>query len=53
MWTAEQAKEIEAIGRIVKPDIRFYAIPHGLQIERGPDAVVEHLVEQVPMLLER
>ena len=52
MWTAEQAKEIEAISRTVRPDIRFYAIPHGLQVERGPDAVVQLLVEQVPMLLE-
>ncbi|KAB8336973.1 hypothetical protein FH972_021277 [Carpinus fangiana] len=52
MWSAEQASEIEAIARSVKPDIKFYAIPQGLQVERGPDAVVEHLIEKVPPMLD-
>ncbi len=52
MWTAGQAEEIQAIARSLRPGIKTYAIPHGLQVERGPDAIVEHLMENVPPLLE-
>lgn len=52
MWTAEQSKEIEAIARTIVPDIKFHAIPYGLQVARGPDAIVEYLTDQVPTLLE-
>jgi hypothetical protein len=52
MWTPEQSKEIEAIARTVVPDIKFHAIPYGLQVERGPEAIVEYLTDQVPTLLE-
>jgi hypothetical protein len=36
----------------VRPDIKLHAIPQGLQVERGPDAIVEHLLEKVPVLLD-
>jgi hypothetical protein len=39
--------------RKARPGIKTYAIPHGLQVEKGPDAIVEHLVENVPKLLEQ
>jgi hypothetical protein len=52
MWTAEQAAEIHAIARSIRPDIKLHAIPAGLQVERGPDAVVEYLLENVPALLD-
>lgn len=52
MWTAEQAEQIQAIAHKARPGIRTYAIPHGLQVERGPDAIIEHLVENIPLLLE-
>ncbi|CEL06146.1 hypothetical protein BJX68DRAFT_233797 [Aspergillus pseudodeflectus] len=52
MWTAEQAAEIQAIARSIRPDIKLHAIPAGLQVERGPDAVVEYLLENVPALLD-
>jgi hypothetical protein len=42
MWTPEQAKE----------GIKTHAIPQGLQVERGPDGVVEYLLENVPGVLE-
>ncbi|KXJ96072.1 hypothetical protein Micbo1qcDRAFT_158253 [Microdochium bolleyi] len=51
MWTKEEAEEILSIARSVKPDIKTHIIPHGLQVERGPDAIVEHLVEEIPKLL--
>ncbi|KAL2812102.1 hypothetical protein BJX63DRAFT_432912 [Aspergillus granulosus] len=52
MWTAEQAAEIQAIARSIRPDIKLHAIPTGLQVERGPDAIVEYLLEKVPALLD-
>lgn len=52
MWTAEQSAEIEATGRDIVPDIKFHAIPYGLQVAKGPEAIVEYLTEQVPKLLD-
>ncbi|RAL13206.1 uncharacterized protein BO97DRAFT_477437 [Aspergillus homomorphus CBS 101889] len=52
MWTAEQAQEIHAIARSINPTIKLHAIPEGLQVERGPDAIVEYLCEKVPPLLD-
>lgn len=34
------------------PNLKTFAIPKGLQVERGPDAIVEFLVENLPALLE-
>lgn len=52
MWSAEQSAEVQAIAREIVPDIKFHAIPYGLQVERGPEAIVEYLTEQVPKLLD-
>lgn len=52
MWTSEEAKEIHSLARSIVPDIKTHAIPNGLQVERGPDAIVEYLVESVPSLLD-
>ncbi|KAL4872739.1 hypothetical protein BDV12DRAFT_161439 [Aspergillus spectabilis] len=52
MWSPEEAKEIHAIARGIRPDIKLHAIPQGLQVERGPDAIVEYLLENVPPLLD-
>ncbi|KAJ5670754.1 uncharacterized protein N7477_006117 [Penicillium maclennaniae] len=52
MWSDEQAKEIHDIARSINPDIKLHAIPEGLQVERGPDAIVEYLCEKVPPLLD-
>lgn len=52
MWTAEESEQIQATARSIVPNIKTHAIPHGLQVERGPDAIVEHLLEKVPQLLE-
>lgn len=53
MWTDEQAQQIHATARQIKPDIKLHAIPTGLQVERGPDAIVEYLCEKVPPLLDQ
>ena len=51
MWTPEEAEQIQSIAKSIVPGILTYAIPEGLQVEKGPDAVVEHLVEVLPRLL--
>ena len=51
MWTQEEASEILSIARSVKPNIKTHVIPHGLQVEKGPDAIVEHLVNKLPELI--
>lgn len=51
MWTSEQAAEIQTIAKTVKPGLVTYAIPHGLQVQHGPDAIVDHLTSTVPQLL--
>lgn len=52
MWTPEQAKEIIDIAKSIVPDLKTYSIPQGLQVEQGPDAVVDHIKEKLPLLLE-
>lgn len=52
MWSPEEAQQIHAIAKSIVPNIKLHAIPTGLQVERGPDAIVEYLVEKVPALLD-
>jgi hypothetical protein len=52
MWTPEEAADIEAIATRERPGIKIHAIPHGLQLEQGPDAIVAYLVRIVPGLLD-
>ncbi|KAF2106951.1 hypothetical protein BDV96DRAFT_506956 [Lophiotrema nucula] len=52
MWSAAEAELIKEIAERERPGIRTHAIPQGLQVERGPDAVVEYLMENVPVLLD-
>ena len=52
MWTAEQSSAIFAEAKHIDPDIKTYAIPHGMQVEKGPDYVVQYLIENVPALLD-
>ncbi|KAM0489616.1 hypothetical protein ACHAP8_012411 [Fusarium lateritium] len=52
MWSPEEAQQIHAMAKSIVPDIKLHAIPTGLQAERGPDAIVEYLVEKVPALLD-
>lgn len=52
MWTPEESTRIQQIARDNVPGIKTHAIPEGLQVQKGPDAVVEHLKEQIPGLLD-
>ncbi|EON64419.1 hypothetical protein W97_03650 [Coniosporium apollinis CBS 100218] len=52
MWTPEESQKIIGIAKEVVPDLRTFSLPQGLQVERGPDAVVEYIEEHLPGLLE-
>lgn len=52
MWTPEQAKEIRQIALDTVPGIKTHAIPQGMQVKDGPDAVVAYLVREVPKMLD-
>jgi len=51
MWTPEESTRIQQIARDHVPGIKTHAIPQGLQVERGPDAVVEYLTQEIPGIL--
>ena len=53
MWTSTESDTIQSTARGIRPGIITYALPHGLQVSEGPDAVVDHLVRAVPELLEK
>jgi hypothetical protein len=52
MWSSDEAAKIRAIAEKERPGIKTRAIPQGLQVERGPDAVVEYLLDVVPSMLD-
>jgi hypothetical protein len=52
MWTSEEAANIRSIAEKERPGIKTHAIPQGLQVERGPEAIVEYLLRIAPSLLD-
>ncbi|KAM7185291.1 hypothetical protein V8F20_011872 [Naviculisporaceae sp. PSN 640] len=51
MWTPEEAAQIVAIAKEVIPNLRTYSLPQGLQVQKGPDAVVEFIEEHLGEIL--
>ena len=47
MWTPEESDRIQRIAREIVPEIRTFALPYGMQIEKGPSAVVEHVKQNL------
>jgi len=52
MWTPDQSSKVLAEAKEVNPQCKTLAIPQGLQVEKGPDAVVEWIKEQLPKLID-
>ncbi|KAK8254317.1 hypothetical protein IWZ00DRAFT_529595 [Phyllosticta capitalensis] len=52
MWTPAQSNEAIAAAKQICPGIKTFALPQGLQVEKGPDAVVRYIEEHLPALLE-
>jgi hypothetical protein len=51
MWTKEESDQIIATAKQLIPGIKTLALPTGLQVEKGPDAVVEYIKEKLPSLI--
>ncbi|OAL48258.1 hypothetical protein IQ07DRAFT_513709 [Pyrenochaeta sp. DS3sAY3a] len=51
MWSPQEAAEIREIAEREVSGIQTHSIPQGLQVEKGPDGVVEYLLETIPSLL--
>jgi len=52
MWTAEESLKVRMEASEIVPGLKTFAIPKGLQVEKGPDAIVEFLIENLPGLIE-
>lgn len=52
MWTPEQSQAAQDTARRIVPNVKTFALPQGLQVEKGPDAVVEYIKEHLPALME-
>ncbi|KAK4580187.1 hypothetical protein LTR86_000390 [Recurvomyces mirabilis] len=52
MWSPEQSSKVLAQAKEVNPECKTLALPQGLQVQSGPDAVVEYIKEQLPRLLD-
>ena len=51
MWTPEEAQQIIAIAKGVIPHLKTYSLPQGMQVEKGPDAIVEYIKEHLGEIL--
>lgn len=51
MWTPEESTRIIETARAIVPDIKTHALPQGFQVSKGPEAVVDYLLEEIPKLL--
>ncbi|KAK3488181.1 uncharacterized protein B0T23DRAFT_224065 [Neurospora hispaniola] len=52
MWTPEEAHQIITIAKeVVGEDLKTFSLPQGLQVNKGPDTVVEYIKENLPSLL--
>lgn len=52
MWTPEESEDIQRRAKDISPRLKTYAIPQGLQVQKGPEAIVEHLKEKLPILID-
>ena len=52
MWSPDQSNEIKTIARAVMSELRCYAIPQGLRLEKGSEAVIEHVKSQLPDIID-
>ncbi|KAL2153352.1 hypothetical protein VTH82DRAFT_4507 [Thermothelomyces myriococcoides] len=50
MWMPEEARQTIAVAKEIVPDLKTFSLPQGLQVEKGPDAVVEYIKEHLPTL---
>lgn len=44
-------QRIVGIARETVPELKTFSLPYGLQVENGPDAVVEYIKKYLPTIL--
>jgi hypothetical protein len=52
MWTPEESYLVRKTAVETKPEIKTYALPQGLQVAHGPDAVFELIVKNLPGIID-
>nr|XP_018264239.1 uncharacterized protein I303_04121 [Kwoniella dejecticola CBS 10117]OBR86397.1 hypothetical protein I303_04121 [Kwoniella dejecticola CBS 10117] len=52
-WTPEQQQEIQKIARDTIPGIKTHGIPTGLQVQVGPEGIVQYLMERIDEIMEQ
>lgn len=52
MWTPEEAAQAVSIAREIVPDIKVMSLPKGLQVEKGPEGVIEYGMAHLPAILD-
>lgn len=52
MWTPEEAAQAVSIAREIVPDIKVMSLPKGLQVEKGPEGVIEYGMAHLPGILD-
>ncbi|KAH8758396.1 hypothetical protein F5883DRAFT_566156 [Diaporthe sp. PMI_573] len=52
MWTPEEAAQAISIAREIVPDIKVMSLPKGLQVEKGPEGVIEYGKAHLPAILD-
>ena len=52
MWTPEESLRVRKAAVETKSSIKTFALPQGLQVNKGPDAVVEFIVENLPGIID-
>ncbi|KAG6366189.1 hypothetical protein INS49_000365 [Diaporthe citri] len=52
MWTPEEAAQAVSVAREIVPDIKVMSLPKGLQVEKGPEGVIEYGKAHLPAILD-
>lgn len=52
MWTSEESLGARKAALEVRPGIKTFALPQGLQVKGGPDAVFAFIIESWPGIVD-
>lgn len=52
MWTPEEAAQAITVAREIVPNIKVMSLPKGLQVEKGPEGVIEYGKAHLPTILD-
>lgn len=52
MWSPAESYGARSAATEMNPKIKTFALPQGLQVNGGPDAVVAFIIENLPGIIE-